>query len=421
MAENQDNDARNKLIYSVMKYLSEISEQKPDGVDLESLEVGLQCLNEAFGVDITSEEHKAKYAVSSSLPVIFKAGLGIEKLQSSDTPLGSLVKRAMDAMSGNPAPVEKTDEEIFEEKFQKYLTTLTDKGYFANCDQGSDEYNQRLEKARERLQAQEKIELESRNQQAEAKKQEGNELLQQKKTDEAIEAYSEAIRLNPNNAIYYANRAAAYSNQRRHDKAIEDCHSALRCDENYVKAYSRLGLAHFSLSQFRQSVAAYKRAAELEPDNDTIQKSLVIAEKKLAEKGDSVAEHTCAHGHSHEGHGHSHEGHNHSHHPHSHGGAPGGGGMPDLSGLLQNPAIQNMMSSFQNQMGQNSSGGPPNISEMMNDPRLHEQAAGLLNNPDIAGLMNNPAIMNMASNFMKNPDMMNMFGSMMGRRDPPPQ
>jgi len=41
-------------------------------------------------------------------------------------------------------------------------------------------------------------------------KDEGNDLMKQNKYEEAIEKYSEAIQTVPN-AIYYCNRAAAYS------------------------------------------------------------------------------------------------------------------------------------------------------------------------------------------------------------------
>ena len=42
---------------------------------------------------------------------------------------------------------------------------------------------------------------------AEPFKEKGNKLLQQEKYEEALRAYSKAIELNPNSAIYYANRS----------------------------------------------------------------------------------------------------------------------------------------------------------------------------------------------------------------------
>lgn len=69
----------------------------------------------------------------------------------------------------------------------------------------------------------------------------GNDRLANKKFQEAIVSYSKAIDLNKSNAIYYSNRAAAYSHIGQHHKAIEDCKQAITIDPLYVKAYSRLG------------------------------------------------------------------------------------------------------------------------------------------------------------------------------------
>lgn len=57
----------------------------------------------------------------------------------------------------------------------------------------------------------------------------------------AVEKYSEAIEADPNNAIYYGNRAAAYSQLNQHEQAVYDAKKALQVNPDYSKAYSRLG------------------------------------------------------------------------------------------------------------------------------------------------------------------------------------
>lgn len=69
----------------------------------------------------------------------------------------------------------------------------------------------------------------------------GNRKVSDQNYPEAIKLYSEAIKLNPNNAVYYANRAAAYSKQGDHEKAVEDSLKSAEVDPNYSKAYSRAG------------------------------------------------------------------------------------------------------------------------------------------------------------------------------------
>ena len=58
---------------------------------------------------------------------------------------------------------------------------------------------------------------------------------------EAIECYTKAINNDPNNAVYYCNRAAAYTKLNETKNAISDCERAINIDPNYSKAYGRMG------------------------------------------------------------------------------------------------------------------------------------------------------------------------------------
>ena len=58
---------------------------------------------------------------------------------------------------------------------------------------------------------------------------------------EAVECYTKAISIDCNNAVYYSNRAAAYSKLDDHTRAIQDCEKAVSIDPTYSKAYGRMG------------------------------------------------------------------------------------------------------------------------------------------------------------------------------------
>ncbi|RUP49773.1 hypothetical protein BC936DRAFT_141527 [Jimgerdemannia flammicorona] len=237
---------------------------------------------------------------------------------------------------------------------------------------------------------------------AEGLKAAGNRKVTDRNYPEAIKLYSEAIKLNPSNAVYYANRAAAYSQQGDHDSAIVDSLKAAEVDPKYSKAYSRAGHAYFSLGKYQEAVDAYEKGLTLDPQNPTMKKSLETAKAKLHEQAmdgprsaDDGADALP--------------------------GLPGGLGGMDFASLLNNPAImtmaQQMMQSgaldqlmsgrslfgwaelgvicavrvkvlemslmryglAQNMMGRGG-GGAPDVSELLRNPEMAEMARQMMSN-----------------------------------------
>ena len=74
-------------------------------------------------------------------------------------------------------------------------------------------------------------------------------LLSKGKYNEAIAAYSEAIRVDPKQSHAYHGRGVAYGGVRKHDEAIADCTEAIRLDPTCARAYEVRGLAHLSERQ----------------------------------------------------------------------------------------------------------------------------------------------------------------------------
>uniref|UniRef100_A0A8C2E8J0 Small glutamine-rich tetratricopeptide repeat-containing protein alpha n=1 Tax=Cyprinus carpio TaxID=7962 RepID=A0A8C2E8J0_CYPCA len=162
---------------------------------------------------------------------------------------------------------------------------------------------------------------------AERLKTDGNDQMKVENFSAAVEFYSKAIQLNPQNAVYYCNRAAAYSKLGNYAGAVQDCERAIGIDPNYSKAYGRMGLALASLNKYSEAVSYYKKALELDPDNDTYKANLQIAEQKMKEGQPSPV---------------------------------GGLGGVDLAGLLSNPGFMNM------------------ASNLMNNPQVQQMMSGMM-------------------------------------------
>ncbi|XVF44770.1 hypothetical protein PTKIN_Ptkin02bG0150400 [Pterospermum kingtungense] len=108
-------------------------------------------------------------------------------------------------------------------------------------------------------------------------KEKGNAAFKGKQWNKAVKYYSEAIKLNGKNAMYYNNRAAAYLELECFQQAEEDCSKAISLDKKNVKAYMRRGKARESLLCYKEALEDFKHALVLEPQN----KVANLAEKRL--------------------------------------------------------------------------------------------------------------------------------------------
>jgi small glutamine-rich tetratricopeptide repeat-containing protein alpha len=228
---------------------------------------------------------------------------------------------------------------------------------------------------------------------AEKHKQTGNTQMSAKKHDSAIDSYSKAIALDPTNAVYFSNRAAAHSSKGDHTSAVDDAKRAIEVDSSFVKAYSRLGHAHYSLGDYKAAAAAFSKGVELDPTNENLKSGLKNAKDRLSPEDDDDGPPPLM--------------------PEDQlplssppadpvrSDAPpnlpgladmlgGGGGMPDLAGMMNNPMMMQMAQQLMangglerimsnpavaNMMGRAQSGQLPSMDELMSDPTLRDLAS----------------------------------------------
>ena len=89
-------------------------------------------------------------------------------------------------------------------------------------------------------------------------KDQGNALLKEHKFDQAIEAYTKAIELDPENAIFYSNRAQVNIKLENYGLAIIDCDKALEVDPNMMKAYYRKGVSQMAILKHKEAQGNFK-------------------------------------------------------------------------------------------------------------------------------------------------------------------
>jgi len=135
----------------------------------------------------------------------------------------------------------------------------------ASPDSASGKFNPRCDKA-----------------QAQALKEQGNARFEARAWKDAVKLYSKAIELDPEEASYYSNRAAAQLMMGLPKACIEDCYKAISIKPTFVKAHVRLAKALRDLGELDKAVEHLRKACddnnlpELKPE---VQQMMTLAEQ----------------------------------------------------------------------------------------------------------------------------------------------
>jgi tetratricopeptide (TPR) repeat protein len=110
--------------------------------------------------------------------------------------------------------------------------------------------------------------------QAEEWKAKGNEEFKKGNHALAIEYYTYATELDPNNSLMYTNRSNAYWQMKSWEKSARDAKKAIEKDSKNVKGYYRLGMALVEMGQLKEAKDAFTQAVALEPKNESFNTAL---------------------------------------------------------------------------------------------------------------------------------------------------
>jgi tetratricopeptide (TPR) repeat protein len=100
--------------------------------------------------------------------------------------------------------------------------------------------------------------------------------------DRAIADFDQAIRLIPNYSLAYNYRGLAYLNKGEYDRAITDFNQALRINLNYADAYLNRGVAYANKGEYVRARTDYEKALQLNPNDVNARNNLKIVTAELA-------------------------------------------------------------------------------------------------------------------------------------------
>ncbi len=126
----------------------------------------------------------------------------------------------------------------------------------------------------------------------ESHKEKANEIFKAGKYQEAIDAYTKLLELDPKNKNFnstiYANRALCHQKLNNTMEALKDINKSISLNERYWKAYVRRGNIFMALKMYEEARSDYQKVKDSEPDNKEVIKLLEEAKKeeKKAKKRD---------------------------------------------------------------------------------------------------------------------------------------
>lgn len=289
-----------RVVLAFMDFLDSV--QPAPGVDFEGISVVKDCLKEIFKINVPAADVEIQPGMLSDLFSSHehaetgksKSVMGpspIEGMSCTTTALqnveDSRCSKAKDLV-GDPHSIEGDSKDQLMGNFFDALDKIN---FFKSSPMGSEDPAQ-IAKATELFSEAVKDMENSQGQimnlsnLAETFKMRGNRCMQAKLYSDAIQLYTCAIALSEKNAIYYGNRAAAFTEMHRYTEAIQDCSKAIEIDPSYSKAYSRLGLAYYAQGKYKEALEkGFFKALRLDPNNESVKVNIQAAIQKLNEQG----------------------------------------------------------------------------------------------------------------------------------------
>jgi tetratricopeptide (TPR) repeat protein len=127
----------------------------------------------------------------------------------------------------------------------------------------------------------------------EVKKKEGDS-SKNKKYDGAINEYTKALAINPQDAKIYCKRAIAYEQKGDLEQAIADLNKAIEIDPYMAQAYSDRGIIYTIKNDFEKAHSDFSKVIQISPDSPYVyhNRGFVYLKEKLYDQ--SIADNTKA-------------------------------------------------------------------------------------------------------------------------------
>ncbi|MDJ0693986.1 tetratricopeptide repeat protein [Mastigocoleus sp. MO_188.B34] len=122
----------------------------------------------------------------------------------------------------------------------------------------------------------------------------GDRFLEKTDYNRAMENYTQALQIKPNETEIYYKRGFAKYQLGDYQGAIEDCTWVVTNHPNYVKAYNYLGDARYQLGDYEGAIADYSEVIRLNPFDANAYRNRADARYNLGDKQGAIEDYVCA-------------------------------------------------------------------------------------------------------------------------------
>ncbi|KAK1247684.1 hypothetical protein MKX07_000572 [Trichoderma sp. CBMAI-0711] len=112
----------------------------------------------------------------------------------------------------------------------------------------------------------------------------GNKAIAEKNFDDAIDKFTQAIALQPDNHILYSNRSAAYASKKDWDNALKDAEKTTELKPDWGKGWGRKAAALHGKGDLLGANDAYETGLKHDPDNAQLKSGLASIEKAMQQE-----------------------------------------------------------------------------------------------------------------------------------------
>ncbi|RDA90747.1 hypothetical protein CP533_2972 [Ophiocordyceps camponoti-saundersi (nom. inval.)] len=114
----------------------------------------------------------------------------------------------------------------------------------------------------------------------------GNKAIAEKNFDAAIDNFTQAIALQPENHILYSNRSAAYASKKQWDEALQDAEKTTEIKPDWAKGWGRKGAALHGKGDLVGANDAYEEGLKLDASNAQLKSGLASVQKAMQQESD---------------------------------------------------------------------------------------------------------------------------------------